>query len=101
MLVSAGRDMYVSLVVLVLQAGICMYHLLCLLFQAGIYLYHLLRLFFQAGILSALEDEDIKLNTEDTTVDCIARPICIKVRFLAHLNLFVHKVWFCVQLLSM
>lgn len=34
----------------------------------------------QAGILSALEDEDIKLNTEDTTIDCISKPICIKTQ---------------------
>lgn len=33
----------------------------------------------QAGILSALEDEDIKLNTDDRLIDCITKPICIRV----------------------
>ncbi|XP_045166639.2 heat shock 70 kDa protein 14-like [Mercenaria mercenaria] len=34
----------------------------------------------QAGTLSALEDEDIKLNTDDSTIDCISKPICIKTQ---------------------
>jgi hypothetical protein len=34
---------------------------------------------FQAAILLGMENEDIKLNVEDTEFDCLTRDICIKV----------------------